>query len=133
DQRRIKRRKVRPPFVELTFEGAQRCIEAKAAEKKNHGQDFDPPGVAAQGASKPRFGQEGWRASHLGTSGVAVSKSESKLWQTDYIQDAVERLIQRARCATKMIGCPNRQCSSVYLVAEQKAFETDNGGLGDWQ
>ncbi len=133
DERRIERREVRPPFVKLAFESAQRGIKTKPAKKENHGQDFDPPSVAAQRASKPRFGQEGWRASHLGTSRVAVSKLASKLWQTNYIQDAAEGLISRADRAAKMIGCPNRQCSSVYLVAEQEAFETDNGGLGDWQ
>src|SRR5580692_11765193 len=73
DQRRIKWGKVRPPFIKFAFKGAQRGIKSKAAEKKNDGQDFDPPSVAAQSATEPRFGQEGWRTSHLGTSRVAAN------------------------------------------------------------
>src|SRR5208282_1362587 len=75
DQRRIKRRKIGAPLVKLPFKGAKRGIEAKAAKKNNYGQDFDPPGVAAQRASEPRFWHQGWRASHLGTSRLAVRMS----------------------------------------------------------
>ncbi len=85
NERRIEGRQIRPPFVELSFKGAQRGVNAKSAHQNDDGDDFDPPSIAAQRASKPRFGQEGWRASHLGTSRVAVSKSETKRLQTDYI------------------------------------------------
>jgi len=78
NERRIERRKIGPPFEVRIFKGAPRRIQAKAAKKNNDGQKFDPPSVVAQRASEPRFGQEGWRASHLGTSRVAVSKSETK-------------------------------------------------------
>src|SRR4029077_3605440 len=95
DKRRIKRRKIRPPIEIRVLESAQRGVNAKAAEQNNYRQEFDPPSVATQRASKPRFGQEGWRASHLRTSRVAVSKSKTTGLQTDYIQDAGEGLIQR--------------------------------------
>src|ERR1700676_2707834 len=77
DKWRIERRQVRPPFEIRIFKGAQGGVNSKTAEQNNYGQKFNPPGVAAQSASEPRFGQEGWRASHLGTSRVAVSKSET--------------------------------------------------------
>jgi len=93
NERRIEGRQIGPPLVELSFKGAQRGVDAKSAHQNDDGDDFDPPSVAAQRASEPRFRQEGWRASHLGTSRVAVSKSKTRLLQTDYIQEAAERLI----------------------------------------
>src|SRR5580693_3888885 len=128
DQRRIKRGKIRPPFIKFAFKCTQRGVKSKAAEKKNHGQDFDPPSVAAQRASEPRFGQEGWRTSHLSTSKVAANNSKTKLWQTDYIQDSAERLIQRIVSSRKSpiasYGCPNHPLSNVNLVVRDYASET---------
>src|SRR5580658_1075242 len=129
DERRIKWGEIRPPFIKLAFKGAQRGVEPKATEKKDHGKDFDPPSVAAQCASEPRFGQEGWRTSHLGTSRVAANnKSKTELWHTDYIQDAPERLIRTLVPDCKFQGagydCPKHALSNVNLVAAERARET---------
>src|SRR5579872_2253597 len=78
DERRIERRKVWPPLEIRALESTQRGINTKTTKQNNYRHEFDPPSVAAQSASEPRFGQEGWRASHLVTSRVAMSKSETE-------------------------------------------------------
>src|SRR6266481_8361298 len=52
DQRRIKRRKIRAPFEKLSFESAQRSVNAKASQDDHHGKDLRPPGITAQRAAE---------------------------------------------------------------------------------
>src|ERR1051326_992553 len=51
EQRRVKRREVRIGPEKFSFEGAERGVDAKAAEQDDDGNCLGPPSVAAQRAS----------------------------------------------------------------------------------
>src|SRR5438552_5503418 len=52
DQRRIERREIRSPGVELSFEGPKCGINSEKAEDDDDGQNFNPPCVSTQGTAE---------------------------------------------------------------------------------
>src|SRR5882724_5215295 len=94
DERRIRRREVRAPLVILAFESAQCGINAETAEHNDDGENFDPPGIAAQSAAEARFGHKSRGASHSVTSGVRVGYAKTRLFQTKFWKMRNERRLK---------------------------------------
>src|ERR1700716_1931086 len=52
DQRRIKRREIRSPGIERSFEGAEGGVDTEEAENEDDGQNLNPPCVSTQGTAE---------------------------------------------------------------------------------
>src|SRR5262249_45558648 len=75
DEGRIERRKVRPPRVELPFEGAKGGVHAEASEYDHDRKNLRPPGIA------PHRAAESYRHNSR-TSGLSQSPTSESNRQT---------------------------------------------------
>jgi hypothetical protein len=108
DERGIEGREVRSPFVVLALEGAQGGVDAETAEEDPYGNEFGPPGVAAESAAETRLGQWSGRASHeLPLNGVAYAKTgsfEMKLFRTKKFYLGFARATGRKADSSRAFG-----------------------------
>src|SRR5229473_1840453 len=82
DERRVEWGNVWPPGIIGPFESAKRGVKAEGTKNNKNRNDFNPPGIAAQGAAKSGLWQDRWRISHRMTSGVCVAYSKYIFLQT---------------------------------------------------
>src|SRR6267143_929328 len=73
DERRIERREIRAPGIELIFKRAESGVNPETTKGYEDGEDLNPPSVAAQSTAKPGFRHKCRGTSHSMTSGVVVA------------------------------------------------------------
>src|SRR5438105_4193075 len=59
DKRRVKRRKVRPPFVIGPFEGSQSGVRSESTQQNNDGQQLQPPRISTHRSAEMTISPRG--------------------------------------------------------------------------